>query len=49
MKPTQHRTVKTHSVAGIRYADRLKAEGWTCYRTELFLMRFRRKTAEGVK
>jgi len=37
---TKYRTVDTSTLAGLKLAERLKATGWTIYRTGLFLVYF---------
>lgn len=44
----RYRTVDTSTLAGVREAERLQANGWTTYRVGLFLIYFckREKTHE---
>lgn len=38
----EYRTVSTHTLAGLREAERLHAQGWRIIRTGLFLITFER-------
>jgi hypothetical protein len=40
---TEFKTVDTSTLAGLKEAERLKEEGWSIYRTGLFLVYFKRK------
>lgn len=37
---TQYKTVDTSTLEGLKQAERLKSQGWTIYRTGLFLIYF---------
>ena len=37
---TQYKTVDTSTLKGLKQAERLKRQGWTIYRTGLFLVYF---------
>jgi hypothetical protein len=40
---TEYRTVDTSTLAGLKQAERLHANGWTQYGRGLFLVRFYRR------
>lgn len=40
---TQYKTVDTSTLQGFKEAERLRANGWTVYRTGLFLLYFSKK------
>lgn len=42
-KTTQYKTVDTSTLKGLEQAERLKSQGWTIYRTGLFLIYFCKK------
>ena len=37
---TKYKTVDTSTVKGIEAAERLQAQGWTCYGVGLYLLKF---------
>jgi len=41
---TQYKTVDTSTLKGLEQAERLKANGWTIYKTGLFLIYFLKRT-----
>jgi hypothetical protein len=40
---TQYKSVDTSTLAGLKQAERLKAQGWTIYRVGLFIISFYRR------
>jgi hypothetical protein len=40
---TKYQTVDTSTLAGLKKAERLHAQGWTCYSVGLFTMKFSKK------
>lgn len=44
---TEYKSVDTSTLAGIRAAERLQANGWTCYSVGLFILKFYRRKAKG--
>lgn len=46
MKCTEFKMADTSTLAGLKEAERLQAEGWQIYRTGLFLVYFLRRPAK---
>lgn len=40
---TEYRNVDTSTLQGLQEAERLKANGWVCYRVGLFILSFYRR------
>lgn len=40
---TRYQSVDTSTLAGLKKAERLHAQGWTCYSVGMFTMKFSKK------
>jgi len=48
-KALEHREVSTHTLAGLKEAERLKAAGWKIITSGLFRIVFERKNPDALK
>lgn len=43
---TQYKTIDTSTLKGLKNAERLKSQGWTIYKTGLFLVYFLKRISK---